>query len=59
MRIRFSWSHNICIARRWFCALLVFFGADFIATTIMHLDMSVYALRVLAPCILIVAFSEF
>ena len=38
-----------------FVALLVFFGADFIATTIMHLDMSAYALRVLAPCILIVA----
>ena len=36
-----------------FVALLVFFGADFIATTIMHLDMSAYALRVLAPCILI------
>ena len=36
-------------------SLLVFFGADFIATTIMHLDMSAYALRVLAPCILIVA----
>ncbi len=28
-----------------------FFGADFIATTIMHLDMSAYALRVLAPCV--------
>ena len=26
-----------------FVALLVFFGADFIATTIMHLDMSAYA----------------
>ena len=38
-----------------FVALLVFFGADFIATRIMHLDMSAYALRVLAPCILIVA----
>ena len=36
-----------------FVALLVFFGADFIATTIMHLDMSAYALRVLAPCILV------
>ena len=38
-----------------FVSLLVFFGANFIATTIMHLDMSAYALRVLAPCILIVA----
>lgn len=38
-----------------FVALLVFFGADFIATTIMHLDKSAYALRVLAPCILVVA----
>ena len=36
-------------------ALLVFFGADFIATTVMHLDKSAYALRVLAPCILVVA----
>lgn len=35
---------------------IVFFGADFIATDIMKMDLSVYALRVLAPCILIVAF---
>lgn len=35
---------------------IVFFGADFIATDIMKVEMSVYALRVLAPCILIVAF---
>ena len=36
-------------------ALLIFIGADFIATNIMSMDMSVYALRILAPCILIVA----
>ena len=35
---------------------IVFFGAGFIATDIMKVEMSVYALRVLAPCILIVAF---
>lgn len=34
---------------------LVFFGAGFIAADIMKMDLSVYALRVLAPCILIVA----
>lgn len=36
-------------------ALLIFFGAGFIADNIMSMDMSVYALRVLAPCILIAA----
>ena len=35
---------------------LVFFGARFIATDIMKVELSVYALRVLAPCILVVAF---
>ena len=35
---------------------IVFFGAGFIATDIMKMDLSVYALRVLAPCILVVAF---
>lgn len=35
---------------------IVFFGAGFIAADIMKVDLSVYALRVLAPCILIVAF---
>lgn len=34
---------------------IVFFGANFIASDIMKMDLSVYALRVLAPCILIVA----
>ncbi len=34
---------------------IVFFGAKFIASDIMKMDLSVYALRVLAPCILIVA----
>ena len=38
-----------------FVSLLIFLGADFIASHIMHMDMSAYALRVLAPCILIVA----
>lgn len=33
----------------------VFFGADFIAGTIMKAPMSAYALRVLAPCLFIVA----
>lgn len=35
---------------------IVFFGAEFIASDIMKVELSVYALRVLAPCILIVAF---
>lgn len=36
-------------------ALLIFFGAGFIANNIMAMSLSAYALRVLAPCILIVA----
>ena len=36
-------------------SLIIFFGADFIADSVMHLDKSAYALRVLAPCILVVA----
>lgn len=35
--------------------LVVFFGADFIASTIMAMEPSKYALRVLAPCLLVVA----
>lgn len=35
---------------------VVFFGAGFICTNILKMDLSVYALRTLAPCILIVAF---
>ncbi len=35
---------------------IVFFGANFIATDIMKVELSVYALRVLSPCILVVAF---
>ena len=35
--------------------LIVFFGADFIATKIMAMGPSQYALRVLAPCLLVVA----
>ena len=34
----------------------IFFGADFIAENLMAMKQSSYALRVLAPCILIVAF---
>ena len=30
-------------------ALIIFFGAEFIASNIMSMDMSVYALRILAP----------
>lgn len=36
-------------------AAVIFFGAEFIATNLMAMQMSTYALRVLAPCILIVA----
>lgn len=36
-------------------SLLIFFGAGFIADNIMKMDMSVYALRVLAPCLFVVA----
>ncbi len=36
-------------------AMIVFFGADFIATNIMAMSFSSIALRVLAPCILVVA----
>lgn len=36
-------------------ALIIFFGAGFIASEMMAMKYSVYALRVLAPCILIVA----
>lgn len=36
-------------------ALIIFFGADFIASDLMAMEFSSYALRVLAPCILIVA----
>ena len=36
-------------------SVLIFIGADFIASNIMHLNLSAYALRVLAPCILVVA----
>lgn len=35
--------------------LIVFFGADFIADKIMAMEPSKYALRVLAPCLLVVA----
>lgn len=38
-----------------FIGLIVFFGADFIADKIMAMEPSKYALRVLAPCLLVVA----
>ncbi|MCI6018513.1 MAG: polysaccharide biosynthesis protein [Clostridiales bacterium] len=36
--------------------LIVFFGAGFIGSKILKMELSVYALRTLSPCILIVAF---
>ena len=36
-------------------ALIIFFGAGFIASELMAMSLSAYALRVLAPCILVVA----
>ena len=36
-------------------SVIIFFGADFIASVMMSMDLSAYALRVLGPCILIVA----
>lgn len=36
-------------------ALIIYFGADFIASNLFVADLSAYALRVLAPCLLIVA----
>lgn len=38
-----------------FVSLLVFFGASFISTHIMQSELAIYALKVLAPCIFIVA----
>lgn len=35
--------------------LILFFGADFLASEIMKMGLSAYALRVLAPCVLVVA----
>lgn len=36
-------------------ALIIFFGAGFIASELMAMKLSVYALRILAPCVLVVA----
>lgn len=36
-------------------ASIVFFGSEFICTNILKMDLSIYALKTLAPCILIVA----
>ncbi|MGL6199474.1 MAG: putative polysaccharide biosynthesis protein [Lachnospiraceae bacterium] len=36
-------------------ALIVFFGAEFIAAKIMSMSLSIYALQILAPCLVVVA----
>lgn len=36
-------------------ALIVYIGADYISSNILKMDLGVYALRVIAPCILVVA----
>lgn len=51
----FKGAFTFALASGGFAAILIFFGADFIASDIMSMPMSAYALRVLAPCILIVA----
>lgn len=51
----FKGALTFALASGGFAAILIFFGADFIASDIMSMPMSAYALRVLAPCILIVA----
>ena len=51
----FRGAMSFAIATGGFAAAVILFGADFIATDIMAMEFSSYALRVLAPCILIVA----
>lgn len=51
----FRGAMTFAIAVGGIVAAVIFFGADFIADTLMTMKMSSYALRVLAPCILIVA----
>lgn len=51
----FRGAMTFAIATGGIVAAIIFFGADFIASDLMAMKMSAYALRVLAPCILIVA----
>ena len=51
----FRCALSIAVIASGIISLVIFFGAEFIAGTIMAMDMSVYALRVLAPCIFVVA----
>lgn len=51
----FRCAMTIAVAASGVTSLVIFFGAEFIAGTLMAMDMSVYALRVLAPCIFVVA----
>lgn len=51
----FKLAIGVAIVIGFVVALVVFFGADFIAGTIMKAPMSAYALRMLAPCLFIVA----
>lgn len=51
----FRCALSIAVIASGIISLVIFFGAEFIAGTLMAMDMSVYALRVLAPCIFVVA----
>lgn len=51
----FRGAMTFAIAVSGFVGAVIFFGAGFIADQIMSMKLSSYALRVLAPCILIVA----
>lgn len=51
----FRGAMSFAIVTGGFASAVILFGADFIATNIMTMEFSSYALRVLAPCILIVA----
>ncbi len=51
----FRGAMSFAIAVSGVVGAVIFFGADFIASNLMAMKFSAYALRVLAPCILIVA----
>lgn len=51
----FKCAMMFAVAASGVVSLAIFFGAEFIADTLMSMDLSVYALRVLAPCIFVVA----
>ena len=51
----FRGAMTFAIAAGGIVGAIIFFGADFIASNLMAMKMSALALRVLAPCILIVA----